>query len=41
MNKEEIIKQIVSVLEKVDDADELKDMLAMINVMYNNHKLND
>lgn len=41
MNKDEIIEQIVTVLEKVDDLNELQDMLSMIRVMYNNHKLND
>lgn len=39
MNKTEIIEQINSILEKIDDEKVLKDMLALIRLLYNNHKL--
>lgn len=39
MNKKELIEQINSILEKVDDEMVLKDMLAMVRLQYNNHKL--
>ena len=35
--KEEIIKVIISILEKVDDEEVLHDMKAMIQLLYNNY----
>lgn len=34
MNKQEIIEQIVSILEKVNDVSILKDMLNLVNGVY-------
>ena len=39
MNKQMIIEQIVSILNKVDNEKELKEMLALIRLHYNNYKL--
>ena len=39
MTKQEIIEQINSVLEKVDDEKVLQDMLSLIKLLYNNHKI--
>lgn len=39
MPKQEIIEQINSVLEKVDDEKVLQDMLSLIKLLYNNHKI--
>ena len=39
MNKQKIIEQIISILNKVDDEKELKDMLALIRLHYNIYKL--
>ncbi len=34
MNKKELIEKIVSILEKVEDINVLKDMLSLINGVY-------
>ena len=39
MNKKEIIEQINENKKKVDDEKVLRNMLSLIRLLYNNHKL--